>query len=202
VDQINGPVYVARLSFDGTKAAWITSTQPDAGVVVVRDLPAARDLARIPVALASRGQQRFGSSLEVRNDGTVFYDVNDKQWTWTPGGLPRRTDQVPPSETPNHPAGFEAVDAPVRLSPDHLWGAWATDPEGHVPQSFDGVPLAVTVQKPDDPASRFTLRLPAGADLAPVPFWDSPTVLYFQGMSPQMITCDIVERQCRPMSNP
>lgn len=192
-------VYGVRLSPNGTKAAWIASTGPDAGVLVVRDLVASRELGRLPLTLRPKNNgEGLGFSLLVRNSGRVYYSVNDPSWSWTPGGgSPTRADPPNDSGLFGFPraADFAGVNASVRLSPDHLWGAWITDPEGH---EFDGdptgKPLGVTVQKPGDPGSRFTMPLPTGLDLPPFVFWDTPTEITFAG--PENLRCNIADRGC------
>jgi hypothetical protein len=195
--RVGGFVFEARLSFDGTKAAWIATDGPDASALVVRDLVAGRDLGRLPLVLRAQGGQGVETSLGIRNDGTVFYEVGHRAWTWHPGGgAPVRTTRMPNS-VQTHPPGFDGVAAPVRLSPDHLWGAWVTDPAGGELGDVKGKPLGVTVQKPGDLASRFTLPLPTGLDLAPIAFWVTPTEITFAG--PENIRCDIVARDCRAL---
>jgi hypothetical protein len=195
VMQIDGFVHQAALSFDGTKAAWIAADGQDKGVLVVRDLVASRDLGRLPLVLKPKGDQGIGLSLGIRNDGTAYYQVNDQQWRWQPGaGAPVRARQMP-NTVQTHPAGFDGVAAPVRLSPDHLWGAWVTDPDGPELADTEGKALGVTVQKPGDPGSRFTMPRPTGLDLPPIVFWDTPTELTFAG--PENLRCNIADRGCR-----
>ncbi len=196
-------VYQVRLSPDGTKAAWIASTGPNAGVLVVRDLVAARELGRLPLDLHPKNKEEgLGLSLMVQNSGRVYYSVNDPSWTWTPGGggAPVRTTDSPDDlGLAGFPkaADFTGVGAPVRLSPDHLWGAWMTDSDGHELADTDGKALGVTVQKPGDPESRFTMPLPTGLDLPPLVFWETPTEISFAG--PENLRCDIVDRGCRAL---
>jgi hypothetical protein len=195
VERIDGLVYVLRLSPDGTKAAWIVATGPDAGVLVVRDLVDARELGRLPLVLHPNGDEGLGFSLTVTAKGKVFYDLNDTSWSWTPGGgAPTKTEQ--PGNDPG-PAGFASptdfagIDASVRLSPDHLWGAWLTT----------GSRRQVNVQKPGDSGSRFTIALPDGIRGGPVQ-WESPTVaLVFAEQATEdgrqrIVACDIVTRKC------
>jgi hypothetical protein len=96
-----------------------------------------------------------------------------------------------------HPPGFTGVSEPVRLSLDHLWGAWLTDRDGnpHTP----GSDLGVTVQKPGDPDSRFTMPLPVTGQ-AGVLNWTTPTTLVVQlftdDAGPVVATCEITTRTC------
>jgi hypothetical protein len=193
---IDEVVQAVRLSFDGTKAAWITSdTNAATGAVVVRDLARSRDLGRLSIRLRLEGDTGVGVSLAVTNDGTAYYDVSGRKSRWKPGdGQPTATTYEP-NGFPQHPPGFDGVEVPVRLSPDHLWGAWITDPEGHQLADTDGKPLGVTVQKPGDSSSRFTMPVPTDLDLAPVTFWTTPTQITFPG--PENVQCDIVDRRCR-----
>ena len=88
----------------------------------------------------------------------------------------------------------------MRLSPDHLWGAWITGADGGTAPDVEGGALGVTVQKPDQPESRFTMPVPPGVEVAPIAFWDSPTVVVLNG--PTGARCDIVKRTCRIVEQP
>jgi len=195
VMQVDGFVYQAHLSWDGTKAAWIAIDGADRGVLVVRDLVAGRELGRLPLVLHARGDQGIETSLDVRNDGSAYYEVGNRDWRWKPGGgAPERARAMP--NAIQHPPGFSGVLTPVRLSPDHLWGAWMTDPDGHeLEGDTTGTALGVTVQKPGDPSSRFTMPLPTTLDLPPIVFWETPTEISFAG--PENLRCNIVDRGCR-----
>ena len=192
---------VVSLSFDGTKAAWLlTDDQGDTGTLVVRDLSRSRDLGRLRLELTRpTGGNAVGFSLTVRDDGTAYYEIDSEQWRWRPGTSPVPTT-TQPSQRPDHPAGFSGVSSSVSLSPDHLWGAWVTDPDGQEGGNLDGKALGVTVQKPDRPGDRFTVPVPRGVDVAPVVFWLSPTTLVLTGQD--QVRCDIVARRCRVVEAP
>jgi len=213
VDRLEGPVDVVRLSPDGTKAAWIASTGSDAGVLVVRDLVLARDLGRLPLVLKPKNDEEgLALSLVVKDDGVAFYAVNDVSRKWSPGqGASAQTRQQPNDTTIPafaDPADFD-VDIPVRLSPDHLWGGWLTDRHGHVVAATgdaDPVRDGVTVQKPEDPGSRFTIALPAGGN-GQYMSWDSPTTMIVQvatgtSSAADVLECDIVTRACKHGGTP
>lgn len=202
VETVEPRVYVVRLSRDGTKAAWISATEPDAGLLVVRDLVRSRDLGRLPLVLKHEKDGGLGYSLLVKNDGEAFYDINDVHWKWTPGGTPTHTEQQPNDWSSYGTSSDFDVDTSVRLSPDHLWGAWLTDRHGqvvHASGDADPVQGAVTVQKPNDPGSRFTIALPDGADGGFVS-WDSPTTVLVQVPDApggeDVLACDITTRKC------
>jgi hypothetical protein len=202
--RIDGPVLVVGLSPDGTKAAWIASTGPDSGELVVRDLPSERELGTVPVVLHPKGDQGVGTSLEVSNAGQALYELNDTSWSWLPGSRPTRAEQVDRAD-PN-PEGFTSIKTWVRLSPDHLWGAWLTDRDGQVVPGSDAeespVRDGLTVQKPGLPDSRFTIPLPAGTR-ASFLSWVSPTEVWvFTEKAGTPGLCDIVTRHCAESTNP
>ena len=123
VGQTEGVVYAMSLSRGGTAAAWIALTGKHSGELVVRDLPNARDVLRLPLSLRPHGDQGVETSLLVQDDQTTYYEVNGREWRWRPGaGGPVRSTRQPNGVDP-HPPGFDGVEQSVRLSPDHLWGA-------------------------------------------------------------------------------
>jgi hypothetical protein len=195
VGQTEGVVYASSLSRGGTMAAWIALTGKDSGELVVRDLDGARDLLRLPVDLQPHGEQGVETSLLVKDDATTIYEINGRQWTWRPdGGDPVRSHRQP-NAIDTHPPGFDGVGQPIRLSPDHLWGAWITGPDGGPAADVEGAAIAITVQKPGRPESRFTMPVPREVEAAPIPSWDSPTVVLLNG--PKTARCDIMTRTCR-----
>ena len=196
VMHVDGVVQAVSLSFDGTKAAWLVDDGPGHGILVVRDLASSRELGRLRFAI----DPAAGFSLTVRNDGTAYYDAGNRSWRWVPGSAAPVPSEQQPSQLPEHPAGFDGVPAPVRLSPDHLWGAWLTGPDGAAPADPEGHQLGLTVQRPGDPRSRFTIPVPPGSDVAPIPFWLSPTTINLTGQD--QLLCDIVARTCRKGPTP
>lgn len=191
VQRISGPVYTLRLSPNGTKAAWVESSGPGAGTLVIRDLVRSRDLGRTPVLLGSRGAQGISVAVQLSDSGKVLYEVNDKYWSWMPGtGLPTRAD--PPSDGGIAGPRMSDVNRPRPLSPDHLWVAW-------MPRSAG----ALSVQKPGDPSSRFTIPMPHGSGRNGLVQWESPTVALVltnqatEDGRQQIIACDITTRRCK-----
>lgn len=176
-----GPVFSSR----GTKLAWVIQSSHDAGSLVVADVSnPARLLVLGRLSISLRPQDGEGISVGVSpsDSGSVIYELGPRSWQWTPGGKPVRTSAAG-GEISVQPTGFSGVSALVVLSPDHLWGAWYG-------------PHTVTVQKPEDPASRFKISLPAGAhEDAPFVEWESPTVLTDAGT--RAFICDITIRTCR-----
>lgn len=197
VEKIPGPVYAIGLSADGTKAAWIQGTDTEGGVLVVRDLPGSRDLGRLPLRLPPTARV-VNLPLAIADDGTAYYQVAGS-WKWNPAaGTPVHVGHESVASPENPAPGFAGIGAFVRLSPDHLWGAWVTDRRGHEIRDLDvGKAVAVTVQRPNDPGSRFSIPLPPGVQLdATVAYWQSPTVVTMP-VSPGHVQCDIVARRCR-----
>ena len=196
---IDGPLHQLVISPGGTKAAWIKLLGKDAGRLVVHDLSGGRDLGRTSLVLRQRPDSGVSTSLQVDDAGRVVYDINDQRWSWTPGSSPTRTHAPDPSAV--NPPGFEGVDTSVRLSPDHLWGAWTTDGDGHTLTDVSQT-LGVTVQKPGDPGSRFTLSTPVTRTPVGLVTWESPTRLLVQvpqltgASSERVVACDITTRRC------
>lgn len=187
--------YGPEFSPEGTKMAWFTATRYT-GELVVRDLAGFRDLGRLPVQLGSADGTQ--PRLRVEDDGTVFYNTSyptdDRNWSWKPGGARVSVPAPPPEDGIPNPAGFQGIRATVRLSPDHLWGAWLTDQDGGRLAADEG-PGGLTVQKPGEPDSRFTIPAAVATGPGSMAIWDSPTRLTIVGDS--AVACDIVERWCR-----
>ncbi|HET6167106.1 MAG TPA: hypothetical protein VFE07_09785 [Marmoricola sp.] len=202
VQRIPGRLLVVRLSRDGSKAAWIEKTGSRSGMLVVRDVVRSREIGRLPLDMTPRKHGGLEFSLTVTDAGVAFYDINGVEWRWRPRhGAPTRTDREPNDWTSYaDPADFDVdVHTSIRWSPDHLWGAWLTDRHGQVvePGQHDSpVQDGITVQKPNDPGSRFTIALPDGADGSFVS-WDSPTVIWVQVRDGgDMFACDITTKEC------
>jgi hypothetical protein len=194
VDSVSGDgVLWSALSGDGTKMAWISRQDGRTGALIVRDLAASHDLGRLSVRLREQGDHGVGLSMAVDDDGTVRYQIGDGSWrSWKPGaGAPIKARQ--PADEVTTPPGFSGIHSWVRLSPDHLWGAWLTDADGNELIGDDSAG-GVTIQKPGDPDSRFTIRFPPGSDVHFLS-WDTPVTVFGTG-STHDVACDLVKRHC------
>jgi hypothetical protein len=194
----------AMLSPLGSKLAWIETSARDAHLVV-RDLRDDRELGRLPLDLdAVTGDSEATVHLTaVDDDGTVHWGGVLVDRAWKPGAAP--VDVARPAATPRL-KGFPRVALGVELSGDATWGAWLTDHAGRSePRSgiFDGV----TLQRPDEPASRFTLALPEGTDVRGLS-WESTTDLLLtvfddqQGTSEHLVRCSASDRTCEVARTP
>jgi hypothetical protein len=194
VDTVSDVFHGPEFSPGGTKMAWFTATLYT-GELVVRDLADFSDLGRLPVELGSAGGT--DPRLGVEDDGTVVYNTDyptyDRYWSWKPGGVRVKVPALSLDDTLPRPPGFEGIRS-VRLSPDHLWGAWLTDRDGGR-LAANEAPGGLAVQKPGEPESRFTIPVAGATGPGSVAIWDSPTRLTIVGDSE--VACDIVTRQCR-----
>jgi len=191
--RIDGPILTSSLSDDGTKAVWVIAKGKQNGVLVARDLVGGREIGRLPLALPAHGNQGPDVSAWIDRSSVVHYRVDDQGWSWEPGHDPAPEEYVDQELPPS--TGFDEADGRATLSPDHLWGAWLTDQDGHLTDTgpYDGV----TVQKPGDPESRFTIPLPGPTDSGFL-LWTSPTRLAYGGYG--YAACDIAERWCKDYS--
>lgn len=174
---------------NGTKLAWVTTDTHDVATLVSEDLSHARELGRLAIPFKPIPDEGISVSLVIENDGTVYYDIQDSSWSWKPGRAPVRAQMR--NDESVRPAGFPGIHALVTLSPDHLWGAWE-----------DTATRSVIVQKPGDPKSRFSMKVPTLGDGPPIVGWQTPTVatidlgsLTNDGREKQ-IECDIVFQVC------
>lgn len=200
VDTVSDVFHGPEFSPGATKMAWFTATRYT-GELVVRDLADFRDLGQLPVELGSPGGAQ--PQLRVEDDGTVFYNTHyptdDLNWSWKPGGAQVKVATSPREDGIPNPAGFQGIRATVRLSPDHLWGAWLTDRDGGT-LAADEDPGGLTVQKPGEPDSRFTIPVAGVTGPGSMALWDSPTRLTILGDSE--VSCDVAERWCRDATEP
>jgi hypothetical protein len=190
IQTVPGVVAGPEFSPNDTKLAWVALADHDAGTLVVHDLTTFRVVGQLPIAVRPIGAEGISVPLEIENDGTAHYELHHKSWSWRPGGTPTRAES--PGGQNHNPTGFSEVKAAVRLSPDHLWGAWV--PNGS---------RSLSVQKPGDPTSQFTIAMPAGTGRAgPAVQWQSPTVTLVltekatEDGRHQIIECDIGARKC------
>jgi hypothetical protein len=191
--RIDGPILTSSLSDDGTKAVWVISKGKQSGVLVARDLVGGRETGRLPLALPAHGNQGPDVSAWIDDSGVVHYRIDARGWSWEPGHDPapeQYVDQELPQTT-----GFAEANGRAVLSPDQLWGAWMTDRNGQLTDT--GPFTGLTVQKPGDPDSRFTIPLPGATDSGAI-LWRSPTRLAYGVADYQL--CDIAERWCKDYS--
>jgi hypothetical protein len=190
LETVPGVVSGPEFSPDDTKLAWVTLADHDAGTLVVHDLTTFRVLGQLSITVQPDGDKGISVPLEIDNDATAYYELRHESWSWKPGGTPTRAEAPGCCEVHN-PEGFSEVKASVALSPDHLWGAWVST----------GL-RSLSVQKPGDPSSKFTIALPAGTGPGGFVQWDSPTVaLVFMSEATkdgrqQIGACDIGTRKC------
>jgi len=136
---------------------------------------------------------------KVTDDGTVTYGSVLVTHTWKPGSAP--VDQ--PAQSYDGIEGYPDRAGYVTVRPDGVWGAWQTDRTGDPAPGKDGEgPLdGVTVQRPGEPASRFTIALPVGTDARRVE-WETThdlLVTVFEdrdGFEWHYLRCNIIDRRC------
>ena len=194
----------AMLSPLGSKLAWIETSARQARLVV-RDLDADQEIGRLSLDLDTvTGDSEATVHLTgVDDDGTVHWGGVLVDRSWKPGSAP--VDVAQPAATPRT-KGFPSIAGGIERSSDATWGAWLTDHAGRTePRSgvFDGV----TLQRPGDPASRFTIALPRGSDVRALA-WESDTAVLLtvfddqQGASEHLVRCSATARTCEVARTP
>jgi hypothetical protein len=201
----------AVLSPDGNLVAWAeVDRDRTVGHVVLHDLRTGTDVARLEVdpMLLTVDDDRVERLIRLGNDGTVVYGGLHGWHTWKPGSPPVDTP-TPADGSPLTP-GFPARSNPVWLSPDESWGAWLTRRDGsNPPPDTGGTGLleGLTLQRPGDPASRFTIALPIGTDAAWLTWETGSDVLVtvddLRLNSPAYyLRCHVVEKDCEQAPTP
>ncbi|RNM12713.1 hypothetical protein [Nocardioides pocheonensis] len=205
---VAGPV--VKVSPNARTIAWVEDHHTT-GVIVVADVTrsAVHELGRLSAAtLVAKPDDESGEQLiTVGDDGTVTYGGVTSGHAWRPGGAPRATDI---SSLMYGPTGFPSRAEEVRLDPTGSWGAWLTDARD--PAAGGGFASwgAVTFQQPGRPATKATLRMPAGFSDVRDLYWESDTDVVLDissgDTSTELITghvrCSVLTRRCESAPTP
>ncbi|MFL6156162.1 MAG: hypothetical protein ACJ72D_08730 [Marmoricola sp.] len=185
---------------DSNVLAW-TERSGTAAYIVVWSATSRRELGRLPVATMTldNDDESVEHLAGVSDDGTVTYGGVLAGHRWKPGTAPVDT----PVLLDDSPKGFPGDVAGVVVDPTGTWGAWATDRTGQDPAEMpgDGSYTGVTFQRPHEPASRFVIALPDGADVGSL-LWESASNLLVQvyddpdAVQSHFLRCSITTRQC------
>lgn len=195
------------LSPDGTKLAWV-EREGGRFFLAVLDVPTWRELGRLQVDRSRLGHlgtedEGWETVTSVTDDGTVAYGGVVAAHTWRPGSAPVDVAPRPSVESTDFPHSTGGVV----VSPDGAWGAWITDRHGKATTDYGQVSDGVTLAHPGQPASQFTLGLPAGTD-GHLLTWESSTDLLVtayddpRGDRWHFLRCNVLTRRCEVAPTP
>lgn len=191
---------------DGRTVGWMESSGGSAHLVAATVTPSGvHELGRLALDPAVVMQDSEGSErvMKVDEDHTITYGGVTSGHSWKPGQAPKVADV---SVLLTRAPGFPNTQEPPDLNPAGSWGAWRSTSTGRSPHDEDTPRVAVTVQQPNEPGTRFTFAMPHGAEVQWV-YWETDVELIAAvsgktKVGGDYVRCSVVERTCEYAPTP